>query len=336
MRTDRFDYHLPPDRIAQRPAAVRDQALLLVDRGPDHRPLHRRVSDLPGHLGTGDLVVVNDTRVRHARLALRKPTGGAVEVLLLRPLGDGHWEALVGANRPVTSGVVLTSDNDPAVAVEVLDDLGEGRRRVRIDGLGSDPESGLQAVGALPLPPYISGPVADDQRYQTVYARHPGSAAAPTAGLHLTPELLDRIVDAGATVAAIQLDVGLATFRPIATEDVTDHTMHTESYRITPAVWDQVSRARRVVAIGTTTVRALESAAATGVLDGDSSLFITPGYDWRAVDLMMTNFHLPRSSLLVLVEAFMGPRWRELYTEALQRDYRFLSFGDAMLLERAP
>ena len=142
-------------------------------------------------------------------------------------------------------------------------------------------------------------------------------------------------MDAGATVTAIQLDVGLATFRPIATEHVTDHTMHTEYYRITPAVWDQVTRARRVVAIGTTTVRALESAAATGTLDGDSSLFITPGYDWQVVDMMMTNFHLPRSSLLVLVEAFVGPRWKDLYAEALQREYRFLSFGDAMLLERA-
>ena len=336
MRTDRFDYQLPPERIAQEPEAVRDRALLLVDRGADHAPLHRRVSDLPGHLGTGDLVVVNDTRVRHARLALRKPTGGAAEVLLLRPLGDDRWEALIGANRRVEPGVVLTSDTDATLAVEVLDDLGEGRRMVRIEGLGSDPEARLEAVGALPLPPYITGPVTDDQRYQTIYARHPGSAAAPTAGLHLTPDVLDRIVEAGATVAAVQLDVGLATFRPIATDDVADHTMHIERYRIAPTVWEQVGRARRVVAIGTTTVRALESAAATGVLEGDSSLFITPGFDWQVVEVMMTNFHLPRSSLLVLIEAFVGPRWRDLYAEALHRDYRFLSFGDAMLLERAP
>jgi S-adenosylmethionine:tRNA ribosyltransferase-isomerase len=178
--------------------------------------------------------------------------------------------------------------------------------------------------------------VADDQRYQTVYARQPGSAAAPTAGLHLTRDLLDRIEDAGASVAAIQLDVGLATFRPIASDDIADHTMHTERYRIASEVWDRVGAARRVVAIGTTTVRALESAAATGVLDGESSLFITPGFDWRVVDVLMTNFHLPRSSLLVLVEAFVGSRWRALYTEALARDYRFLSFGDTMLLERSP
>ncbi len=334
MRTDRFDYHLPPDRIAQEPAAVRDQALLLVDRGPDHAPLHRRVSDLPGHLAAGDLVVVNDTRVRHARLPLRKPTGGAVEVLLLRPLGDGRWEALIGANRPVQPGTVLTTDDDPSLAVEALDDLGEGRRLVRVVGLGTDPERRLQSVGELPLPPYITGPVADDERYQTVYARHPGSAAAPTAGLHLTPDLLDRIEDAGATVVPVQLDVGLATFRPIAGDDIADHTMHTERYRIDPNVWDRVGAARRVVAVGTTTVRALESAAVTGVLDGESSLFITPGYDWQVVELMMTNFHLPRSSLLVLVEAFVGPRWRSLYAQALERDYRFLSFGDAMLLER--
>ncbi len=336
MRTDRFDYHLPPDRIAQEPAAVRDQALLLVDRGPELAPLHRRVTDLPGHLAAGDLVVVNDTRVRHARLALRKPTGGAAEVLLLRPLGDGRWEALIGASRRVEPGVRLISGDDPTLVVEALDDLGEGRRLVRVEGLGSDPEARLEHVGRLPLPPYITGPVADDQRYQTVYARQPGSAAAPTAGLHLTADLLDRIEDAGASVAAIQLDVGLATFRPIASDHIADHTMHTERYRIAPDVWDRVGAARRVVAIGTTTVRALESAAATGVLDGESSLFIAPGFDWRVVDVLMTNFHLPRSSLLVLVEAFIGSRWRALYTEALARDYRFLSFGDTMLLERSP
>ncbi len=334
MRTDRFDYDLPPERIAQEPVPVRDQARLLVDRGPERTPEHEHVHDLPTRLRAGDVVVVNDTRVRHARLALRKPTGGAVEALLLRPVGDGRWEALIGANRPVPPGTVLTAPADDAVTVRALDDLGGGRRLIEVHGLGDDPDRRLRSLGDLPLPPYLEGSLDDDERYQTVYARRTGSAAAPTAGLHLTVELLGNAAAAGATVVSVELDVGLATFRPIGSERIEDHVMHTESYRITPAAWNQIREADRVIAVGTTTVRALESAARGGCLAAESSLFITPGFDWRVVDVLMTNFHLPRSSLLVLVEAFVGPRWRDLYAVALEHGYRFLSFGDAMLLER--
>jgi S-adenosylmethionine:tRNA ribosyltransferase-isomerase len=325
-----LDYDLPLERIAQAPIEPRDAARLLVDRGPRVPPDHRRVRDLPDLLDPGDLLVVNDTRVRRARLVLARPTGGAAEVLLLEPDGE-WWDALVKPSRKVPPGTTLTGAGE--LAVEVGDDLGEGRRRVRI--LAGDPE----AEGAVPLPPYIRNADVDPERYQTVFARRPGSAAAPTAGLHLTRAVLDRCAERGIGLATVELVVGLDTFRPIAGDRVEDHPMHTESYAVPPETLRAATAAQaaggRVVAVGTTVVRALESAAATGHRDGRTSLFIRPGFPFRAVDRLVTNFHVPRTTLLALVAAFVGPRWRDLYGAALADPrYRFLSFGDAMLLSR--
>jgi S-adenosylmethionine:tRNA ribosyltransferase-isomerase len=326
MDTADLDYPLPADAIAQVPVEPRDAARLLVDEGPDRAPSHQRVADLPDLLLPGDLLVVNDTRVRPARLHLRKPTGGHVEVLLLEAHGDGRWEALVRPSRKVPPGTALRSEAGD-LSVEVGEDLGEGLRAVTLDG---DPS----AAGEVPLPPYIHTALADPERYQTVYARRPLSAAAPTAGLHLTEQVLERCRANGVTVASLELAVGLDTFKPLAVEHLDDHVMHSEAFAVPADVMAAVEAAPRVVAIGTTVVRALESAAATGRLEGRTDLFITPGFDFKAVDVLMTNFHVPRTSLLALIAAFIGPRWRELYALALADGYRFLSFGDAMLLQR--
>jgi S-adenosylmethionine:tRNA ribosyltransferase-isomerase len=345
-----FDYTLPPAAIAQAPVEPRDRARLLVDRGPKAPPDQATVADLPSLVGPGDLVVVNTTRVLPARLRLRKETGGAAEVLLLERTGPGAWEALVRPGRRLPPGTVLVAGDD--LAVEVGEPIAEdGRRLVHLRlpataGAGSgggdaSVEPGLDAElaalerhGGVPLPPYITEPLADPERYQTVYAESPDSVAAPTAGLHLTPAVLDGCRAAGARIEPVELAVGLGTFRPIATRRVEDHRMHTERYRIPEATWQACQAATRVVAVGTTTVRALESAAATGELSGRTDLFIRRPWPWRVVDVLLTNFHMPRSSLLVLVDALVGPRWRQLYDEALDQGYRFLSFGDAMLLSR--
>ena len=328
-----LDYELPPDRIAQRPAEPRDAARLLVDRGDGVPPDHRTVADLPALVGPGDVIVVNDTRVLPARLRLRKPTGGAVEVLLLEPTTQG-WEALVRPSRKVPSGTVLVpAEADAELRVEVGADLGEGRRRVRL--LTEHEEIAvLGRYGEVPLPPYITEPLADPERYQTVYAHRPASVAAPTAGLHLTPAVLDACAARGAEIRRVELVVGLGTFRPITASRVEDHVMHAERYDVPEATLAACAAAHRVIAVGTTTVRALESAAGTGITSGRTSLFIHADHPWRVVDVMLTNFHVPRSSLLVMVDAFVGPRWRSLYETALAEGYRFLSFGDAMLLRR--
>ena len=333
MLTSDFDYDLPDEAIARSGAEPRDAARLLV--AVDGEVRHRHVSDLPEHLCEGDVLVVNDTRVLPARVRFRRDTGGAGEVLLLEELEDGWWEALVRPSAKLRPGTRV--DVGDGLAFELGDDLGEGRRRVLPSVAGDELLAALDRHGEMPLPPYL-GDVAlvDPQRYQTVFADRPASAAAPTAGLHLTDAVLDAAVAKGVTVARIELVVGLGTFRPITVDRVEDHPMHAEQYRIPPAVWGLVEAADRVVAVGTTTVRALESAAATGHLSGATDLFIRPPYPWRVVDVLMTNFHLPRSSLLVMIEAFAGPRWRTLYADALAAGYRFLSFGDAMLLDRAP
>jgi len=304
------------------------------------------VADLPDLLAPGDLLVVNTTRVLPARLHLVKPeTGGRAEVLLLeeRPdRGVGCWEALVRPGSRLPPGSVLVNPVDAdRLAVEVGSDLGDGVRLVTLTTGGrASLAEGVAASGEMPLPPYIKAPLSDPERYQTVYADRDEahSSAAPTAGLHLTEATIGRFAALGIGVATVDLTVGLGTFRPITAQRIEDHPMHAERYRVPretiDACRETADRGGRVVAVGTTTVRALESAAATGALDGHTQLFIHGDFAFRVVDRLVTNFHQPRSSLLVMIDAFAGARWRRLYDEALAGDYRFLSFGDAMLLTR--
>jgi S-adenosylmethionine:tRNA ribosyltransferase-isomerase len=322
------EYDLPEEAVAQVPVEPRDAARLLVALGPD--VLHSRVSELPDLLGPGDVLVVNSSRVVPARLRLRKATGGAAEVLLLEPRAEPAttWEALVRPGRKLAPGTVLFAGSQPVL--EVGERLPEGARVVR--ALVED----LSVFGSVALPPYIRKPLADDSRYQTVYADRAGSVAAPTAGLHLTNTVLDACVAGGVAVAHVDLAVGLGTFRPIKDDQVEGHTMHAERYSVPPLTWEACQQAKRVVAVGTTTVRALESVAATGALEGRTQLYIQPGHQFSVVDVLMTNFHLPKSTLLVMLEAFAGPRWRQLYKVALDNGYRFLSFGDAMIVARTP
>lgn len=330
-----YDYLLPTENIAQHPAADRSSSRLLVDVGtqPDGTPLveHRTTADLAELVGEGDVVVINDTKVIPARLRLRRSTGGKAEVLLLEPQGDGRWQALVRPSKKLPPGSRL--EVAPGFAVIIEDILDNGKRLVSLETTGSIEEA-LEASGELPLPPYITESVKDLARYQTVYATHPGSVAAPTAGLHLTDATIAAMKARGAQIERVQLTVGLDTFRPLNDGSLDDHHMHTEAYRVPAETWSATQDARRVVAVGTTVVRALESAAARGELDGRSDLFIRPPYEFQVVDALLTNFHLPKSTLLVMIEAFIGPKWRDLYQLAIDDGYRMLSFGDGMFLTR--
>jgi S-adenosylmethionine:tRNA ribosyltransferase-isomerase len=311
MRSDELDYDLPPELIAQHPAERRDASRLLVYERATGAVRHRTFSDLPDELDQ-ELVVVNDTKVVPARLRVKRQTGGNAEVLLLEPLGDGVWEALARPSRRLRAGERLGP-------VELLESLGEGRWRVRLDG---EPD------GEPPLPPYIREPLEEPGRYQTVYAVDAGSAAAPTAGLHFTPELLSRL-----DVERVTLHVGLDTFRPLAVAELEEHELHGERYRVSAESWVRIEAADRVLAVGTTTVRVLETIARDGRLEGRTSLYILPGFTFRRVDALVTNFHLPRSTLLALVMAFAGiDAVRDLYRIAIDEGYRFYSFGDAMLI----
>jgi S-adenosylmethionine:tRNA ribosyltransferase-isomerase len=312
MKSEELDYELPQELIAQRPLERRDQSRLLVYERETGAVRHRRFAELPDELSRGELVVVNDTRVLPARIRTLRESGGAVEVLLLEPLDqDGLWEGLARASRRLRPGERLGP-------VELVEPLGEGRWRLRLEGT---------PAGEMPLPPYITEPLADPERYQTVYSREEGSAAAPTAGLHFTPELLE-VLD----VERVTLHVGLDTFRPISAAELAEHGLHSERYEVRPEAWRRIQAAERVLAVGTTTVRVLETIASNTVLQGRTNLFIVPGYEFRRVDALLTNFHLPRSTLLALVMAFVGvEETRELYRLAIAERYRFYSFGDAML-----
>src|SRR5919109_2038351 len=275
MKASELEYELPPELIAQQPVERRDRSRLLVYERATGAVRHRHFDALPKELSRGELVVVNDTRVVPARIRTRRQTGAAVEVLLLEPLGeDGLWEGLARPSRRLRRGERLGP-------VELLEPLGEGRWRLRLEGA---------PAGEMPLPPYITEPLRDPERYQTVYAREEGSAAAPTAGLHFTPELL-----AGLDVARVTLHVGLDTFRPVETETLAEHRIHSERYEVAAAEWERIRDAERVLAVGTTTVRVLETVARTNALRGRTRLFITPGYEFLRVDALLTNFHLPRS-----------------------------------------
>ena len=308
METDELDYDLPAELIAQHPTARRDAARLLVyDRRRDE-VRHRVFAELPEELA-GELVVVNDTRVLPARLPLERPRG---EVLLLEPLGDGLWEGLARPTKRLHAGQRYGD-------VELLEHLGEGRWRLRLHG---------EPAGETPLPPYIVEPLEDPEQYQTVYAREPGSAAAPTAGLHFTPELLERL-----DVERVTLHVGLDTFRPVTAPRLDEHELHGERYEVRPEAWERIRHAERVLAVGTTSVRVLETLARGGPPTGRTTLFVTPGFEFRRVDALLTNFHLPRTTLLALVMAFAGvEQTRRLYELAIAERYRFYSFGDAMLV----
>ncbi len=333
MHIDDIDYVLPEELIAQTPIEPRDSARLLVDQG-NIEALHRRVADIGDYLHPEDLLVVNDTRVIPARLHLRRATGGAVEVLLLEPIDmrSGEWESLIRPGGKLRVGEILYG-NDGVSLIEVGKRTEAGDTFV-VTILVDDFDTMLAERGEMPLPPYITSPLTNPDRYQTVYARHAGSAAAPTAGLHFTNRLLQDLQNAGVQMVTVDLTVGLDTFAPISTTNPIDHKIHTESYSVSADTLERCRQARRVVAVGTTATRALETAASTGLNRGRSSLFITPGYDWKLVDLLITNFHMPKTSLLLMIESFIGTRWRSLYLQAIQHKYRFLSFGDAMLLDR--
>lgn len=336
---DEFDYNLPSERIAQVPLADRSSSKLLVDRGMS-APEHHHVSDLDNILEPGDLLVVNDTRVLAARLFTKRPTGGVTELLLLEPDGPAavalasarsEWVALVKPSKKVAPGTELIIDGEDDLSITVGADLGDGRRNLVIES--SDLEAALVRIGKMPLPPYITETLDDPDRYQTIYADQPGSAAAPTAGLHLTADLIDRLSAKGVDFATVELVVGLDTFRPVMVDSLDEHQMHSERYSVSEETQAKVAVAKRVVAVGTTSVRALESAARFE-LSGATDLFIRDPFEFLAVDMLLTNFHMPKSTLLVMIDAFVGRRWRTLYDEALAQDYRFLSFGDAMLLDR--
>jgi S-adenosylmethionine:tRNA ribosyltransferase-isomerase len=307
-----LDYELPPELIAQHPAERRDASRLLVYDRASGAVRHRVFADLPDEL-SGELAVVNDTRVVPARIRIERPKG---EVLLVEHEGGGEWLALARPTRRLQAGRRYG-------AVELVEHLGEGRWRVRLDGEPDGP-----AGGTVPLPPYITEPLSDPSRYQTVYADESGSAAAPTAGLHFTPELLARL-----DVERVTLHVGLDTFRPLTAATLEDHELHGERYSVRPEAWDRIAAAERVLAVGTTTLRVLETVARSSPLQGRTSLFVTPGFEFRRVDALLTNFHLPRSTLLALVMAFAGvEETRRLYRLAIEERYRFYSFGDAMLI----
>jgi len=312
MDSAELDYELPPELIAQQPAERRDGSRLLVYERSTGRVRHRMFPELPDELGD-ELVVVNDTRVVHARLKLRRQSGGAAEVLLLERLDrDGNWEGLVRPSRKLKPG-------DRLGAVELLEPLGQGRWRLLLHG---------EPQGEAPLPPYITAPLADPSRYQTVYADDLGSAAAPTAGLHFTRKLLEQL-----DVERVTLHVGLDTFRPLTAATLEAHELHGERYSVRAEAWRRIRDAERVLAVGTTTVRVLETVARNSLLQGRTRLFVTPGFEFRRVDALLTNFHLPRSTLLALVMAFAGvEETRRLYELAIAERYRFYSFGDAMLI----
>lgn len=338
MRTDDFNYTLPPELIAQEPAPDRSSSRLLVLDRASGTITHQRFDSIATYLRSGDVLVANRTRVMPARLAARRQTGGCVELLLLRRCASAQWRALARPSRKLRVGEVLHIEGSSAGA-QLRERLGEGEWLVNFTAPG-DVQEELRRAGTLPLPPYIRNPSAPTDRYQTVYGDTEGSVAAPTAGLHFTDELLGTLRDMGVTVEFLTLHVGAGTFKPVTADRVEEHLMHSEWGQIPAEVADRINQARRaggrVVAVGTTSTRLLETATDNGTVrpfEGETGIFIYPGYRFKAIDALITNFHLPRSTLLMLVSAFAGRETiLEAYAEAIRQRYRFYSFGDAMLI----
>ena len=339
MKLSDFMYDLPEARIAQTPVEPRDHSRLMVIHRDTGAIEHRHFYDIIDYLNPGDCLVINETKVIPARLYGERPTGGAVEVLLLKQLGPKRWETLVRPGKKLKPGAEVLF-GDGRLKCRVLETTDVGGRIVEFECEGSF-EAALDALGEMPLPPYIHEKLQDRDRYQTVYARQDGSAAAPTAGLHFTPGLMDRIRARGVDIVPVLLHVGLGTFRPVKVENIEEHEMHSEYFEVTREAADRVNAARarggRIIAVGTTSVRTLESAAEGGKLvskRGDTNIFIKPGYRFQLVDALITNFHLPGSTLIMLVSALWDrERILEAYKTAVENEYRFFSFGDAMLIE---
>lgn len=346
LKLSAYDFELPPELIAQEPAPQRDASRLMVLERATGTVRHRLFRDLAAELRAGDLLVLNDTKVMPARLFAQRASGARIEVLLLEETAPDRWLAMMRPGRKAPEGTVLTFA--PGFVGSVVEIHPEGLRELQLEAPGGVKEA-IALHGALPLPPYIGGMPSDPGRYQTVFAREEGAVAAPTAGLHFTPELLAALASRGVGHACLTLHVGIGTFKPVMTEDLRDHVMHAERLRVSPELVAtlQATRARggRVIAVGTTVARALEHAARSGTLQphaGETRIFITPGFRFRVVDALITNFHLPRSTLLMLVSAFAqqgeppdrdGRRWMlECYATAIRERYRFFSFGDATLM----
>ena len=339
MKLSDFMYDLPEERIAQTPEEPRDHSRLLVVHRDTGEIEHRHFYDVIDYLNPGDCLVINETKVIPARLYGERPTGGACEVLLLKQVGPKRWETLVRPGKKLKPGAEVIFGGG-RLRGRVLESTDAGGRIVEFECEGTF-EAALDALGEMPLPPYIHEKLRDRDRYQTVYAKQDGSAAAPTAGLHFTPELMDRIREKGVDIVPVLLHVGLGTFRPVKAENIEDHEMHTEYFEVTEDAAERINAARarggRVVAVGTTSVRTLESAADNGrvrAMRGDTNIFIRPGYRFQMVDALITNFHLPGSTLVMLVSAFYDrERILDAYRLAVRENYRFFSFGDAMLIE---
>jgi S-adenosylmethionine:tRNA ribosyltransferase-isomerase len=325
--TRELDYELPEDLIAQRPAEPRDASRLMVVDAGNGSIEHHVFRELPSYLRPGDALVLNETKVLPARLVARRPGGGEAELLFLRELPNGRWEVLARPSKRLRGGMTLLANGGEPL--RVVESLGAGRWSVAAE----DVRGLLGRHGRMPLPPYIAATPEAEARYQTVYAKNEGSAAAPTAGFHLTEGLLCDAAAAGARVARVTLHVGTGTFLPVRAEDLREHRMHAERYSVPEGAGEVVQGAERVVAVGTTVARTLESWAESGEREGETDLFIMPGYRWRCVDALVTNFHLPRSTLLAMVMSFGGvDLLREAYETAVRERYRFYSFGDAMLI----
>jgi len=332
-------YDLPEERIAQTPVEPRDHSRLMVIDRKSHEVAHRHFYDIINYLNPGDVLVINETRVIPARLIGQRPTGGACEILLLKQLSPKKWEAIVRPGKKLRPGAEVIF-GDGRLTARIAEVLPDGGRIVDFFCEGSM-EAALDELGEMPLPPYIHEKLQNRERYQTVYARQEGSAAAPTAGLHFTPELMERIRRKGVEIVPVLLHVGLGTFRPVKVDNVDEHEMHSEYFEVSPEAAERINAARergsRIIAVGTTSVRTLESAAEGGRLlakKGDTSIFIRPGYQYQMVDALITNFHLPGSTLLMLVSALYDrEHMLEVYRTAVEEEYRFFSFGDAMFIQ---